>query len=52
MQRAMIDGIADAALEQDASMQARVRAWQARRAAVIDRSSLHVGHLDILATLR
>jgi len=52
MQRAMIDGIADAALEQAPSMQARVRAWQARRAAGIERSRLRVGHLDILATLR
>jgi hypothetical protein len=49
MQRAMIDGIAAAALEQDPSMQVRVRAWQARRTAGIERSRLRVGHLDILA---
>jgi hypothetical protein len=52
MRRAMIDGIAAAALEQDPSMQARVRAWQARRTAGIGHSSLLVGHVDILATLR
>ncbi len=52
MQRAMIDGIAAAALEQDPSMLVRVRAWQARRTAGIERSRLRVGHADILATLR
>ena len=52
LQRAMVDGIAAAAAEQDPSMQALVRAWQARRIARIERSSLHVGHLDILATPR
>ncbi len=52
MQRAMIDGIAAAALEQDPSTQARVRAWQARRTAGIDHSRLLVGHVDILATPR
>jgi hypothetical protein len=52
MQRAMIDGIAAAALEQDPSMQARVGAWQERRTAGIERSRLLVGHADILATMR
>lgn len=52
MQRAMIDGIAGAALEQDPSMQARVRAWQARRTAGIARSRLLVGHVDIFAMPR
>jgi SAM-dependent methyltransferase len=52
MQRAMIDGIAAAVLEQDPSMQARVRAWQARRTAGIGHSSLLVGHVDILAMPR
>jgi SAM-dependent methyltransferase len=51
MQRAMIDGIAGAALDQDPSMQVRVRTWQARRTAGIERSRLRVGHVDILATL-
>jgi transcription termination factor NusB len=52
MQRALIDGIAAAALEQDRSMQPRVRAWQARRTAGIERSRLRVGHVDMLATPR
>jgi hypothetical protein len=52
MQRAMIGAIAVASLEEDPSMQARVRAWQARRTAGIDRSRLLVGHVDIFATPR
>lgn len=52
MQRALIDGIAAAALEQDASAQQRVRAWQLRRTAAIGHSRLRVGHVDMLATLR
>ena len=52
MQRAMVDGMAAAAREQEPSMRARIRAWQARRTAGIERSRLLVGHLDILATPR
>lgn len=50
MQQAMIDGIAAAASEQDPSVAERIRAWQARRSAGVGRSSLRIGHLDILAT--
>lgn len=52
MLRAMIDGIAGAALEQAPSMHERVHAWQAGRIASIERSRLRVGHVDILATPR
>lgn len=50
MRRALIDGIAAAALEQDASAAEQIRGWQARRSAGVAGSSLRIGHLDILAT--
>lgn len=50
MQRAMIEGIAAAALEQDPAAQDAVRSWAARRGAGIGSSSLRVGHVDIVAT--
>jgi hypothetical protein len=50
MRRAMIDGLAAAALEQDPSAADQIRAWQARRSAGVARSRLQIGHLDILAT--
>jgi SAM-dependent methyltransferase len=49
MLRAMIEGMADAALEQDPSAQERVAAWKARRLALVGRTCLRIGHLDILA---
>ena len=50
MRRALIDGVATAALQQDPSAAQRIRAWQARRSAGVAGSSLRIGHLDILAT--
>jgi SAM-dependent methyltransferase len=49
MLRAMIEGMADAALEQDPAARELVGAWKARRLALIDRTCLRIGHLDILA---
>ncbi|MEJ8821105.1 class I SAM-dependent methyltransferase [Variovorax humicola] len=46
---AMVHGMAAAALEQDASAQALVHGWKARRLAAIERTSLRVGHVDVLA---
>jgi len=50
MQRAMIEGMAAAALEQDPAAQDAVRSWAARRGAGIGSSRLRVGHVDIVAT--
>ena len=50
MRQAMIDSLAAAALEQAPSEAERIHAWQARRSAGVERSSLQIGHLDILAT--
>jgi hypothetical protein len=50
MQRAMIEGMAAAALEQDPAAQDSVRSWAARRGAGIGSSRLRVGHVDIVAT--
>jgi hypothetical protein len=50
MQRAMIEGMAAAALEQDPAAQDVVRSWAARRGAGIGGSRLRVGHVDIVAT--
>jgi SAM-dependent methyltransferase len=49
LQRALIDGIAAAALEQAPAAAARVQAWWQRRLALAPRSVLRVGHLDVLA---
>jgi hypothetical protein len=50
MQRAMIEGMAAAALEQEPAAQAAVRRWTTRRGAGIGRSRLRVGHVDIVGT--
>jgi SAM-dependent methyltransferase len=49
MLRAMIEGMADAALEQDPAAHELVGAWRARRLALVDRTCLRVGHVDLLA---
>jgi len=49
LQRAMVDGIATAACEQEPAAAATVRAWQARRHAWTANGSLRVGHIDLLA---
>jgi SAM-dependent methyltransferase len=46
---ALIDGMAAAASEQSAAAAPEVRAWQQRRRALAQESSLRVGHLDLLA---
>ncbi len=48
-QQALIDGMAGAAIEQQPAAVASVRAWQLRRLAAAARSTLRVGHLDVLA---
>lgn len=50
MQRAMLDGLAAAAIDQDANARAAVQAWQDRRDARLGTSRLRVGHVDIVAT--
>jgi hypothetical protein len=50
MQRAMVEGMAAAALEQDPAARDVVRSWKARRGAAIGSSRLRVGHVDIVAT--
>ena len=52
MQRAMIEGMAAAALEQDPAPEGAVRSWAARRGAGIGSSRLRVGHVDLVATPR
>lgn len=49
LQRALIDGIATAALEQTPASTALVQAWRQRRQALAPRSVLLIGHLDVLA---
>lgn len=49
LQRALVDGIATAALEQAPASAAMVQAWRLRRQALSPRSVLRVGHLDVLA---
>ncbi|MBP9128955.1 MAG: hypothetical protein KBF50_01670 [Steroidobacteraceae bacterium] len=49
MQRAMIEGMAAAALEQDPAPEGAVRSWAARRGAGIGSSRLRVGHVDLVA---
>ncbi len=48
--QALIDGIAHAAIEQDPGATKVLRAWQARRHAIAARSTLRIGHLDLIAT--
>jgi len=50
MQRAMLDGMAAAALEQNMAAEDAVRSWTARRGAAIGSTCLRVGHVDIAAT--
>jgi len=50
MQRAMVEGIAAAALEQDLAAKDAVLSWKARRDAGVGGSRLRVGHVDIVAT--
>jgi len=50
MQRAMVEGMAVAALDQNPAAQVAVRSWKARRGAGIGSSRLRVGHVDIVAT--
>jgi SAM-dependent methyltransferase len=49
LQRALVDGIATAALEQAPASRALVQAWRQRRQALAPRSVLRIGHLDVLA---
>lgn len=50
LQQAMIDGMAAAALEQAAGQAAAFGAWRRRRLALLGRSTLRVGHLDLMAS--
>lgn len=50
MQQALIDGMADAALEQHPAAHDTVQSWRLRRTAAIDGGRLRVGHVDLLAT--
>lgn len=50
MLRALIEGTAEAARQQDPSAQARVQAWQARRLGTVGATRLRVGHVDLVAT--
>ncbi len=45
----LIDGMADAAVEQDPDQAASVRGWQRRRRALVAQTRLRVGHVDLLA---
>lgn len=50
MLRAMIDGIADATIQQQPAAQGLVQAWRGRRLTAVGTSRLCVGHVDIVAT--
>jgi SAM-dependent methyltransferase len=50
MQRALIDGITAAAIEQAPAAAGLLSAWRARRQALADRATLRIGHVDLLAT--
>jgi SAM-dependent methyltransferase len=50
LQRALIDGIAHAATEQDPLATGVLRAWQSRRHAIAARSTLRIGHTDLIAS--
>ncbi|MDP3811643.1 MAG: hypothetical protein Q8Q78_11625 [Hydrogenophaga sp.] len=49
MQRALIDGMAQAATEQAPASAQALRAWQQRRHALADAGRVSVGHVDVLA---
>lgn len=49
LQKALIDGMAAAAIEQAPHRAPRVNAWRERRRALAPRACLRVGHLDVLA---
>ncbi len=48
LQRALIEGVASAAAEQQPAEAARVQAWRQRRQALAAASQWQVGHLDVL----
>lgn len=50
LQQAMIDGMAAAALEQASGQAAAIGAWRRRRLALLGRSALRVGHLEVMAS--
>ena len=50
MQRAMIEGVGVAAVEQDPASHDAVQGWKARRGAGIGATCLRVGHVDIVGT--
>lgn len=49
LQRALVDGMAAAASEQDPASAAAMAAWRQRRHALAGTGSVRVGHLDLLA---
>lgn len=49
LQHSLIDGIGGAAIEQAPADAARLRNWQARRHALAARSTLRIGHVDLMA---
>jgi hypothetical protein len=49
VQRALVDGMATAAREQDPISSAAIEAWRQRRHALAVAGSVRVGHLDLLA---
>jgi len=51
MLRAMVEGRAAAAIEQDPSAAPWIGAWTAQRLDRVERTTLRVGHRDLLATL-
>lgn len=50
LQRSLIDGIGDAAIEQAPVDAGLLRDWQARRHALAAQSTLRIGHVDLMAT--
>lgn len=49
LHRALLQGMAAAAMEQDAAAAPWLQAWLSRRQAAVPHSSLRVGHADVLA---
>ena len=49
LQRALVDGMAAAATEQDPALALPLQAWRQRRLELSDAGSLRVGHVDLLA---